>query len=273
MENEVLNDAENIFLVRPANNINNYVFAVRPSFAFRKKVFEASVFNPLENSANAFDNSRYWRLDEAGQEIRGSSTFLGLRFDKVIRPLGLWVPGVLEARVLDVKKELTNGVYRDFGMAVYDESNPNKEIAQKLAERAKKEGWVLPLLVPFRGLDYQLNPKAQYGVDVSIVEKPEGIVKGKDAVDVLNQFAWKTNSGAHGLYRFDGGGWCADDDDLAGSGGYGRVGDWICGEAARTDLAKAYDSLSERKYGAKIRELQGQMQKQKEAFVQSLEAN
>jgi hypothetical protein len=270
MANEVLNDAENIVLVRPADNVGNYVFAVRPSFAFRKKVFEDTTSNPLENGVKAFNG--YWKIDETEREAKGSSTSLGLRLDKVIRPLGLWVPGVLEAKVLDAKKELTDGVYRDFGMAVYNESNPNKEIAQKLVERAKKEGWDLPLLVPFRGLDYQLNPKAQYGVDVSMVDKPEGIIKGREASDILSKFAWKANSGAPRLLRNDDGAWFAVD-YLARSLDYGRVGDWICGEAARADLAKAYDSLSERKYGVKIRELQEQMQKQTETFVQELEAN
>jgi hypothetical protein len=271
MENEVLNDAENIVLVRPADNAGNYVFAVRPSFAFRKKIFEASVSNPLENGINAF--SGYWKPNEAEQEIKGSSTFLGLRLDKAIRPFGLWVPGVLEARVLDAKKELTNSVYRDFGMAVYSDKVSNPEIAQKLVERAKKEGWDLPLLVPFRGLDYQLNSKVQYGVDVSMVEKPEGIVIGREASDILSKFNWKANSGALRVDRNAGGYWFADNDYLADSNDCGRVGDWICGEAARADLAKAYDSLNERKYGVKIRELQDQMQKQKDAFVQSLEAN
>jgi hypothetical protein len=271
MANEILDTAEDIVLIRPAQSPENYIFAVRPDFATMKRYFEATISNPDEREADAFSDARTWTLDEAGQEINGSSTFLGLRFDKVIRPQGLRVPGVLEGRVLDSKRKLSNGVYRDFGMAVFSGEGYNAGIACSLLERAKREGWQTPLLVPFRSLDYKLNGDSQYGVDVFFVEAPKGVIQGKEAGDVLRQFYWKGDHDALRLYRNNDGYWYANRYVLPGSNARGRVGDWICGEARRADLVRANAALGERKYSAKIKELQAQMRQKDKLFNAELE--
>lgn len=269
MTNEVLNGAEDIVLIRLASNKDNFVYAVKPDFVFKKKHFDMTTSNSNEANVGAFGGC--WAIDNSNQEIKGSSMFLGLRFDKTLRASGLWIPGVLEARVLDTKKKLTNGVYRDNGMAIYSASGENSKIAQSLTKRARKEGWEFPLLVPFRSLDYKINGKTDYGVDISFVENPIGLIRGKEAVKVLNRFNREENNGAYRLLRDDDGSWGADYGRLADSSDNGRVGDWICGEAARADLAKAYDSLSERKYGVKIRELEAAKKQETYLFGKELE--
>jgi hypothetical protein len=121
-----------------------------------------------------------------------------------------------------------------------------------------------------RDLDYNVMENADLGVEVLTAEKPKSIVAGKEAQEMLAKFNYKANSGARRLYRDDDGGWVADWDNLGNSNIAGRVGAWICGEAARADLKTAQESLNERNYGVKIKELQAEQKKQTEEFAREL---
>lgn len=264
MANEVLKDAQDIVLISPSSDRENYVFAVAPSPASKRRYFNATLTNPYERGLNAFNG--YCKFNEETGEIQGSSFYFGLRFDKAIRQEGLWVPGVPEARVLDAKKKLTNGVYRDFGAVVYSDSSPNKDTAHSLITLSERE---LPIMFAFRSLDYKINKDADSGVEVLVAEKLKGIIFGREAQEMLDKFN-RANSGAHRLDRDDDGSWDAYLNYLDSSSDAGRVGDWICGEAARADLKKAYDDLDERKFGIKIEELKKARQAGKEAFEREL---
>lgn len=129
-----------------------------------------------------------------------------------------------------------------FWIAVYSESQPNEEIAKAIAEKARELGLESPLLIPFKSLDYRINyrinHKSSYGVDIFFVENPQGIVSGNEAIDILTKFNRKGNSGAQRVYRYSNGDWDADWNNLADSNGYGRV-DFVCGEATAKSLENA----------------------------------
>ena len=81
----------------------------------------------------------------------------------------------------------------------------------------------MPVLASFKSLDLKEGGK-RYGVIPHIVS-PDGLVTGKDAVKLLERFAWKGNSGVHRLYRDRNGYWVAGlDDNLVGFSQGFRVG-------------------------------------------------
>ncbi len=271
MTNEVLEQAKDIVLIRQATDREKWVYAVKPSPVFMKECFEKTLADPVEANIPAFED-KYWRFNDKTGEIEGSSLFLNLRFDKdALRPFGLFLPGFLEARVLDGKRKLSKGVYRDYGVVEYSSGEPNARISEVLAKEAHKKNLELPLLVRFGDLDYKLESDSESGVKVFFVETPQALIYGEDAINVLNQFRWKGNSGARRLLRYGDGDWFASWDGLADSGAIGRV-DWVCGEATRADLKSAYDSLSDRENKIRVKELKEKRQKQREAFYSKLEA-
>jgi hypothetical protein len=223
----IFDDAQDIVVVRGSDN-DNFVYAVKPSLEFQKAIYAESLVDSSERDVGAFNG--HWKFDEK-KGITGSSTFLALRLDKrALRPRGLWLPGLLEAKALERKGKLENGVYRDYGAVVYSDGKPNKEVARDLVLQVGESGLELPLIVSFRGLDYALNPDRDYGVEFSIVESSGGMINGIDAVRELESLDYKASSGVRGLDRDGDGVWGALWDDLVCSGAVGRV-DWICGEA------------------------------------------
>lgn len=243
----VLGDAQDIAVIRSLGD-DRFVYAVRPSLDVQKQFYDLSVSNPFYTKIPAFQ--KCWKFDEE-KGIRGSSTYLALRFDRqALRPNGLWIPGLLEAKALDNRGKLENGVYRDYGIAVYSEGSPNKEIAKRLVPQARVLGLELPLIVPFRDMNYDIEKK---DVKLSLVKSPSGLISGEEAVRELDSLDYKGNSGVQGLCRDGGLGLDAGDRDLAYSVGGGRV-DWICGEATRAGLEHAHSALLERKYGEAMKE-------------------
>ena len=260
---DVLKNAQD-FIVIGQFARDSYVYASKPSFGTQKQLYEQSISNPNDKNVDVFD--RCWKFDEQ-QGIKGSNTFLALRFDKMaLRPYGLWIPGLLEAKVLDKQGKLENGVYRDYGVAVYDEQNPNQEMAQRLVPQAQDFGLQLPLIVPFRALDY--NPNGNQ-IDVSFVQSPQGIIQGKDAQRNIDSLNYKGNSGVQGLSRSWDGYWFAIWYRLDFSDDVGRV-DWVCGEATRKILEHAYSELNERNYGKQIQTLKEKQKADKDNFRKSL---
>lgn len=253
------------FIVIGKSGRDSYVYAVKPSLDVQKQFYEASISNPEDADIPVFQ--RYWKFNEE-QGIRGSSAFLALRLDqRALRPNGLWIPGLLEAKVLESQGKLENGLYRDNGITVYSDAQPNKEVAETLIPQAAELDLELPLVVPFRALDYA--PTRENGLDISFAESPKGIISGKEAQDKISSFYFKENFGVHGLGRFGYGCWVAHWDKLDDSCDGGRV-DWVCGEATHEILEKAHPELSERKYGERIKELREEQKSENAKFRESL---
>lgn len=263
MTAEILQDAQDLVVVAHPET-DNYIFAAKPSLAFQEKAFRQTTSNPEERDVPAF--RAHWHLDgEKG--ITGSSTYLVLRFDQTaLRSQGLWIPGLLEAKALEAQGKLEDRVYRDYGLAVFSNTDPNKQIAQALVSQASELGLELPLVVPFRDLDY-ITTSDQ--VNISLIKTPRGIISGSNASEQISALNYKGNSGVHWLGRCDDGDWYAGWGSLVGSGAGGRV-DWICGEATRENLIQAHNTLIERGYGKQIRNLQAEQEERLTKFAEAL---
>ncbi len=249
---DVLEEVQDIHPVGRSGD--NHIYAAKPSLEVMRQFYEEIV------AQDATRVSGHWVFGKDG--IKGSSFHSCLGFDAdVLRPRGLWLPGLVEGKTLDSAKKLSNGVYRDYGIVLYDGTEPNHEIAERLASEAEALGLKLPLVIPFRALNHSPN--------ISFVESPEGIISGKEAEKQINVLNYKGNSGVRRLLRDWYGGWDGRWGNLAGSSASGRV-DWVCGEATRADLTSVYDSLAERKYGKQIRELQDAKARDVKAFEESL---
>lgn len=159
----------------------------------------------------------------------GSLTYMNtLRGIKANRELtrqtsgNVWLPTIQEGFLLHDAKLLPSGEVMDFGIALYNAENPDKQIAEKLMADAKKNGYEVPILASFKQLDLE-NGGDRYGVTPVFVSK-EGLITGKDAVKLLGRFTYRGNSGVHRLYRYNGN-WDADwDVNLGYTNGDCRVG-------------------------------------------------
>ena len=231
---DVLADAQDLVVLRKVGE-DRHVYAVKPSLEAQRQLYAESVADASERNIPAFQG--HWQYD-AKQGITGSSPRLGLRFDqRVLRPRGLWIPGLLEAKALEAKRKLENGVYRDYGEIVYTNDNPNKEDAKRLVAQAQELGLELPLIVPFRALEYT-HGKTASGILVSFVQKPQGVISGQKAVAELDKLNFRGNSGVFVLNRGAGGEWHTLLADLEVSDDYGLV-DWFCGESARMKFKRS----------------------------------
>lgn len=271
----VLDGALDIKVIRHSGE-DNYVYAVKPSIDAQRQFYEQTMLNPSDSDIPVFNN--YWQFDE-NKGIKGSSTFLALRMDKTaLRPNKLWIPGLLEANVFE-KRGFGNDVYRTYGLVVYNDDKPNRQISEVLVPQAKELGLKLPLIVPFRDLDYNPDKKKDSGIELFFVEVPKGIISGKKAVEQINSLDITSNSGVHrditsnsGVHRLYCGRhgiWVAICTNLDGSGDGGRM-DWVCGEAPRADLEIAHKALIGRKYGESIKELQREQKEKLSNFEESL---
>ena len=165
----------------------------------------------------------YFEFDKQ-EGIKGSNVPYRILIEQELAKQGQRTPTSYEAMQLDKKGLLTNGVYRDFGIAIYDNSNPNKNLAEKLIGQAKKRNWKLPVLAHFSGLDFDKESRLYKFTDDDSL-----IIYGNEAVEELENFDYKGNSGVQGLNRDTGGGWIANWDNLFVSDSGGRV-DWKCAE-------------------------------------------
>ena len=265
----ILNDAQD-FIVFEKKDGDNYVYAAKPSLDVMRQFYEQSIANPNDREIPAFQQ-HYWEFDET-EGIRGSNAFLALRLDRqTLRPLGLWIPSLLEAKALESQGKLENGVYRDYGFVVYDR---NSEI--DLVQQGNQLNLQLPLIVPFRALDYNVQEKYP---KPSLVKSPMGIISGEKASKEIDSLDYnnglsdykRTNWAFYGinrLFRRSLGDWGADW-DLYNSNSAGRV-DWVCGEASRTDLEEAIESLMKREFSEKIRDLETQRKERRDFLLASL---
>ncbi len=246
----ILNTVEDIVLVSSkTSKKEKVVFAFPFQGEIAKHYFDRTVSNQKENEIDGFN--RTWRYDAEKGLIIGSSTFLTLRLDEELRQEGLWVPTPNEARILDEKGKLSNGIYRDFGIAVYSDNAPNKEIANEIINKTKGK---LPLTIPFKNLSHRIDNNFPKGIALYLIENPNEIKSGKKAQELLDNFDYKANSGVCGLGRDWDSDWNASWCDLACSGSDGRV-DWICGEATQKNLKSALTKNIQETGNKKTKEL------------------
>ena len=137
----VLEDAQDILPLYRAETEGEredvFVYAAKPSLDAQKYFFDLSVSNPEDREIPVF--SEHWGFDKE-KGITGSGTYLTLRFDKLaLRSNGLWVPGLPEGRELDRQGKLENGVYRDYGVALFNRDIPNQRHAGFIAQQTQEK--------------------------------------------------------------------------------------------------------------------------------------
>ncbi len=268
---QVLSTAKDIVPIKKSEG-DRWTFAVPFQGEIARHYFDETVSNPAEAGVEGFKG--YWKFDNETGLIIGSSTNHCLRLATKMRPDGFWLPGVPEARVLDRAGKLTNRGYRDLGVAVYNDAEPNKKIAQEIIAQA--EGKQLPFLLPFGAMDYEVDKKFPEGIAISLAENPKGIITGEEAAQILSQMNYPGSSGACRVYRYWLGGYLAYWCRFYASCGDGLV-DWMCAEGAPADILGAHASLMERKYEGQAQELQRQIKqlsaerdREQEAFKKAL---
>jgi hypothetical protein len=246
----LLNQAADIVILEKHPAENRYRFAFPLAGDFARQCYDAT----LSIDAGLPEFQEHWEFDEGTGQINGSSPNLLARLMRVLRPKGLELPDALDLIELDRQKKLKSGSYIDCGIAVYSNSEPNREVARILIEKGKQEGWKLPLLYSPADLDYIV---ADGHAKIVSGDKPRRVVSGEKAGEVLKGF-FKGSSGACRAYRGWSGGWLAGWDAFADSGSVGLV-DFVCAEGTRENLQEGYFNLSARKYNARKEELQGQI--------------
>ena len=241
----VLGDAQDITLIKHLGH-GNYVYAAKLSLDAQSQFYNLSISDPKDEEVLVFQG--YWEFDEE-KGIMGPNPWLNLRFDRqALRPSGLWLPGLLEAKSLHNQGKLEEGFLRGYGFVVYSEDNPNIEIARPLIAQAESFGLRPPLIIPFRALDYNIERKE---AKPFFIKSPKGMISGEGAEKELNSFCYRGNSGVHGFGLDAYESWTADlvldypfnplldNCDL-------DVVDWVCGEASRAKIERAKGLLLER---------------------------
>lgn len=260
---DVLENAQDLTIIEEAG-INKWTYAAKPSLDVMRQFYNESISNSNDKNIDVF--KRHWKFDEK-EGIMGSSTFLALRLDKeALRPRGLWLPGLLEGKVLDLQKKLSNGVYRDCGVIVYNAENSNSEIARSLVSQAESLGLKLPLIVPFGALDYIPQGKEVRLFLVDFATPSEKvIIQGKEAQKRINSLEYKGNSGVQRLLRVKGGNWYAAWNYLDFSDDGGRV-DWVCGEAETNKLITSFNHIVNKRYSKEINKLREKQKSETDEF-------
>jgi len=262
MLDRILETAEDIVVINKSKK-DKVVFAFLFKGEITKHYFDKTLANKEENKVDG--SKRFWKYDPKKGLITGSSTILTLRLDEELRTDGLWIPTAEEAMFLDKNKKLPNNVYRDYGIVVFNDDNPNKDVAKRLIKEANKRVYQLPILVPFKALKL-----IKTGTQISFNKDAEAIISGEEAKQYLeNEFGHKGESGVCRLYRGRNGDWGAYWNGLDYSDDVGRV-DFVCGEATRPDLTTAYENLIKRQYDVQIKELATERDEKLGTFIKSL---
>jgi len=214
--------------------IEKYVFAKPFKGDEAKAVYEEVMGRVEKDFKNSPVFNNYFRFNEQTGEINGSNIYFGILINKVLSKNGLFLPTIQQAKQLDSLGILSNNVYRDYGIVIYSEDQPNQEVAQRLIQEASKREWKLPILASFKTLDI-IEPEAK----ISFSKDVEGIITGEEARQYLDkEFNYKRDSGVCRLGRYGVGSWLAGWNRFDGSDADGRV-DFVCGEATTKNLETA----------------------------------
>lgn len=194
------------------------------------------------------------------QGEKGSSLDLNVVRESVLRQEGLGLPSLLEGKYLDEQRALNNRVYREYGLQIASESNPNAEIGKHLIAEANNRGWKLPLVVPsYNPLGHR---KGESGFEIYFLGDKEGIdlekevIHGEKAREFLSANfnpSWIGQNGVLRLLRSRNGIWGAGWGDR-GSDGDGR-GDFVSGEASAENLQALKGKELNGKYDSVKKEL------------------
>lgn len=146
-------------------------------------------------------------------ELTNMSTLKGIVANRVLMQNSdaqQWLPTIQEGIALQKAGMLPSGILIDFGLALYDEQNPDKEIAKALGTTARAKQYALPVLASFKSLGLSLGGK-RYGVTPQLVSV-DGLTFGEDAAKLLkeNSFYQGDGTGVRRLFRDGGGDWGAD---------------------------------------------------------------
>ncbi|MBU3906943.1 MAG: hypothetical protein KKA64_01700 [Nanoarchaeota archaeon] len=156
--------------------------------------------------------------------ITGSNLPYLVLVNKFLANKGERTPTFYEAVQLDKKGLLTNEVYRDYGIIIFNSGNPNSKLARKLVGLAEKKGWELPILVHASALELDKKSRLyRFGKNDSLV------IYGEEAREELKNFDYDYdgNFSVQRLRRDNDGYWNPYWDHLLDSNSYGRV-DWKC---------------------------------------------
>ena len=230
METREKNNNEIIVL---APVVQKYIFAKKFKGDDAREVYKAVAGRVAKDFKNLHAFNTYFKFNEGTGEINGSNLYYGILINDELRASGLHLPSVTEGKSLDSAKKLSDGVYRDYGLVVYNGQNPNSNIAQRLIREAKKKEWKTPILaLSFDALKLKKDASVLFSGDT------KNVLTGEEAQKYLDeQFNYKGNSGVLRLGRDGDGGWGAHWYDLGDSYADGRV-DWVCGEATTQDLER-----------------------------------
>ena len=230
MEKQQIADNEIIVL---APVVQKYIFAKKFKGDDARDVYKAVLRRIAKDLKNAPVFGGYFKFNEETQEINGSDLYHGILINDELRESGLHLPSVTEGKSLGSAKKLSDSVYRDYGLAVYNGQNPNSNIAQRLIREAKKKEWKTPILaLSFDALKLKKDASVLFSGDT------KNVLTGEEAQKYLDeQFNHKGNSGVLGLSRYWYDDWFANWNDLDDSYDDGRV-DWVCGEATTQDLER-----------------------------------
>ena len=193
---QVLSTAEDIVLLEKLKG-DKWTFAVPLQGGVAKHYFNQAFEVLKQAGVDTSESNTFHTYDPEAKKIRGSSTNFCVVLDAKMRPDGFWLPGVVEAKTLDRVGKLSNNTYRDLGIAVYNDENPNKETSQKIIAQAT--GKELPFLLPFRAMDYSLWRKA--GISIFLAKEPKAIITGEQTRKIIEQMNCSEKSGAGRVSR------------------------------------------------------------------------
>lgn len=218
------------------SKVERIPYAQRASSELQRESYEGAQELAREyGNAPAF--RQYWKYNEETGEGNGSSPIWLVLENKVLARKGLRTLTTTEGRQVDKQKRFSNGIYRDFELIVYSEENPNSDIAQILVPEAQRRGWTLPIIAHPLALDLRKSQN-QYGVEFLFGDNDSLIVTGEEAQRIIDSLDYKESSGVHRSFRGRDGSWGGGRDDLADSYEGGRGGDWVRGEATRSDFER-----------------------------------
>lgn len=206
-----------------------------------------------EAIASQYGNARGLEggLRAVSGELVNMSTLKGIVANQVLMQSSgkkQWLPTIAEGVQLQKQGMLPSGVLIDFGIALYDGEDPDKEIAQAMIATAGEKGYVLPVLASFKSLGLIKGGKS-YEVTPQIASA-EGLIFGVDAARFLaeNSF-YKGNSGVRRLGRSRGGLWVTvwevDLGDFNGSCRVGRFSATGSAQKLREEALGAFNPIQQ----------------------------
>lgn len=268
---ETNKSAQNDGLIVLASAVERYIFSKPLQGDNAREVYKEVKERVAKDFRGAPEFDAYFEFNKQTGEINGSNTYYGILIGDVLRKSGLWLPTIAEAKKLDVAGKLKNDVWREYGIAVYDNQAPNSEIAKILVEEACKRDWQLPILAPFKALKLRKD-RNQQEVGISFSKDAQGIILGEEAKEYLaKQIDYKGSNGACRLYRGRLGYWGADDGDLRDSSDYGRV-DFVCGEATTKNLESAIIEEINKTIQSEVEKINNRISNARQAAIDALKS-